>query len=141
MKTQFEWQIAPHPIGALKLDQIAGQPFFVGDGIAWYSAYYVEGAWCHGPSDRIHVGEALDPQPTHFLTPVNEDPQPGAAEARAGWNCGNRALAARYLMLLVERNPSMTAVQLEWFSDMIDQAGPRWCAERLDRFTNDEMPF
>ncbi len=139
MKTQCDWQVVPHPITALK--PLPGTAYFVGDGKVWGKAFYDHGAWCYGDVTDGRIGSEIQPQPTHFLTPLEGSSRPGEAEARAGWDCGNRGLAARYLMLLVERNPSMTADQLERFSDTINQAGPRWCEERLDRFTNDQVPF
>lgn len=141
MKTQFEWRIAPHPISALSLKNIAGTQHYVSDGKGWVKAFYDNGEWCYGDTNDTRLGISLQPQPTHFLTPVAEDPQAGSAEPRAGWDCGNRGLAARYLLLLIERNPHLSVDQLEWIHDMIDQAGPGFSQARLDFHTNDEVPF
>ena len=141
MKTQFKWPIAPHPISALDLDVIAGQRFFVGDGTTWTPAEWKDGAWHAVAHRHPQRDQPLAPQPTHFLTPTIEDPVPGAAEARAGWNCGNGALGSRYVLLLVERNPGMSVEQMDAIADLIDRAGPTFAQARVDFYTNDEVPF
>lgn len=144
MKTQFEWQIVPHPIAALK--PADGTSYFVGigNGTSWVKAFCQRGAWCYADTSDVRLGSAILPQPTHFLTPVDENPLPGSAEARVGWTCGNGALSARYLLLLIERNPAMALGQIEWIADLIDQAGPAFTQARLNFFTaplDEEVPF
>ncbi|WP_294277633.1 hypothetical protein [uncultured Sphingomonas sp.] len=145
MKHDFEWPVVPHPITALDLDAIGSSAFYVDVNGAWVLATYEAGYWrsveIDGKVDRVK----LHPQPRLFLTPTDDaDWRATCAEPRTGWNCGNRGLQARYILLLIERNPHMTVKQLERLHNTIDAAGPEFTQQRLNFFTaplDEEVPF
>lgn len=61
-------------------------------------------------------------------------------EPRAGWDCGNRALAARRVLRIIEANhaTNWSAEAIATLEDLCDQAGPIDCGQALEL---DNVPF